>query len=126
MVNGVNPAAFFILPMLGMHPDEIPRFRDCFVVDEEIHVYTRVGGNNRGEGYGEDMLYSHPNYKTTFDDDFDNTFGTYVFSIPDKWKSDFELITSGKGGEVSKEYVDQMIKVYPKLEEKIKEIFRIS
>ncbi len=32
MINGVNPATFFILPMLGKHPDEYPRFRDCLWV----------------------------------------------------------------------------------------------
>jgi len=48
-MNGVNPCVFFILPMLGKHPEEYPRFRDCFVVDEEhpeydncIHIYTRA------------------------------------------------------------------------------------
>lgn len=30
MINGVNQATFYILPMLGKHPDEYPRFRDCF------------------------------------------------------------------------------------------------
>ena len=38
-MNGVNPATFFILPMLGKHPDEFPRFRDCWAgrtsTDEE-------------------------------------------------------------------------------------------
>jgi hypothetical protein len=33
MMNGANPATFFILPMLGeKHPEQYPRFRDCFVV----------------------------------------------------------------------------------------------
>ena len=57
MVNGVKPTTFFVLPMLGKHPDEYPRFRDCFLSDEEhpqyddhIHIYTRTGGGNR-EGY---------------------------------------------------------------------------
>lgn len=31
MINGVNPATFIILPMLGKHPNEYPRFRDCFI-----------------------------------------------------------------------------------------------
>lgn len=31
MLNGVNPCTFLILPMLGKHPDEYPRFRDCFI-----------------------------------------------------------------------------------------------
>lgn len=75
MICGVNPAAFFILPMLGKHPDEYPRFRDCFVSDDEtsIEVLTRVGGGNRG--YGEEELMKHPNFLRTYDWDEDNTYG---------------------------------------------------
>ena len=54
MMFGVNQTCvFFILPMLGRHPDKYPRFRDCFLSDEEhpeydnyIHVYPRVGGQH--------------------------------------------------------------------------------
>ncbi len=55
MINGVNPATFFILPMLGKHPDEYPRFRDCFVGEDQksIEILTRVGGGNRHCGNGE-------------------------------------------------------------------------
>lgn len=53
MLHGVNPATFLILPMLGKHPDEYPRFRDCFITeDDHILILTRVGGPNRDEGYG--------------------------------------------------------------------------
>ena len=68
MINGVQPATFFLLPMLGKHPDEYPRFRDCFVGkqhtdgekdqfgipkqkhgnEELISVYTRVDRENVG------------------------------------------------------------------------------
>lgn len=129
MINGVNPATFYILPLLELgHPDSLPRFRDCFVNNEngdpEIHIYTRVGGGNRDDGFGEDIFYKHPNYKTTFDDDFDNTFGTYTFSVPDKWRKDFDLIASGEGNKASKEYQELLIKTFPKLEEQFKELFK--
>ena len=127
MMNGVNPLSFFLLPMLGdKHPDEYPRFRDVFLNDEEhpeynghIHLYTRVGGGNRGEGYGEEDLYDHPNYVTTFDDSFDCTYATYVFSIPEEWKEDCSKILEGKMEEVSKEYQVQVRKVFPKLKEQL-------
>lgn len=127
MMNGVNQiCVFFIMPMLGKHPDEYPRFRDCFIKDEEhpeydnhIHVYTRVGGGNRGCGYGEDKLSEHPNFVTTFDDSFDSTYGTYVFSVPDEWKDDFEKILSGDLKGVSKEYQLKVREVFPKIEEKL-------
>lgn len=124
MINGVNPAIFFILPMLGeKHPNNYPRFRDCFIDNNEIHVYTRVGGGNRNCGFGEEELQQHPNYLRDFDDEEDSTYATYVFSIPDEFKNDFELITSGKIREISKKYKERLYKVYPKLKETFDKIF---
>lgn len=124
MINGVNPATFFILPMLGeKHPDNYPRFRDCFVDNNEIHVYTRVGGGNRNCEFGEEKLQQHPNYLRDFDDEYDSTYATYVFSIPDEFKNDFDLITSGKIKEISEVYKERLYKVYPKLKETFDKIF---
>ncbi len=130
MVHGVTYATFFILPMLGKHPDEYPRFRDCFTVNEEhpeydhhILVYTRVGGNNRGASYGEEELYKDPNFVTSFDDDFDNTFATYVFKVPDRWKDDFDKILSGKLLDISPEYKVELYRIFPKLKDKFDKIF---
>lgn len=130
LINGVTPATFFILPMLGRHPDQYPRFRDCFMADadhpewdDHIHVYTRVGGGNRGQGYGEEALYADPNYVTTFDDGFDSTFATYVFRVPEKWKADYELFKAGRAKEFSEEYKAELWRVYPKLADKFKAIF---
>lgn len=47
VIFGYNPACIVILPMLGRKEDEYPRFRDCFVEDGKIAIYTRVGGNSR-------------------------------------------------------------------------------
>jgi len=124
MANGTNPATFLILPMLGeKHPDQYPRFRDCFVEGDEIHVYTRVGGGNRDCGYGEEELQAHPNYLRDEDDDFDNTYATYIFSVPEEWKSDFLKIIEGRGKEISKEYKDRLYAVFPKLKETFDEMF---
>ena len=124
MINGVNPATFFILPMLGeKHPDNYPRFRDCFVDNNEIHVYTRVGGGNRNCEFGEEELQQHPNYLRDFDDEYDSTYATYVFSIPDEFKNDFDLITSGKIKEISEAYKERLYKVYPKLKDTFDKIF---
>lgn len=131
MVNGVKPATFFILPMLGeKHPDDYPRFRDCHVQmneqNPEIHVYTRVGGGNRNEGYAEEVLQSHPNFIRDFDDDFDNTYATYCFSVPDEFKSDFNLIIKGKLPEISETYKKRLYAVYPKLKETFDGIFNTT
>ena len=124
MVNGVNPAAFLILPMLGRHASEYPRFRDCFLNEEkQIVVLTRVGGNNRNSGYGEEVLYKDPNFVKTYDDEFDSTYGYYVFNVPEEWKDDFDRLLNGE--KPSARYLDQMCKVYPKLEDKFREQFTL-
>lgn len=118
MINGFNPACIFIMPMLGRKQEEYPRFRDCFVTEENnIAIYTRVGGGNRGCGFGEEELYKDENFLTSYDDDFDSTYATYEFKVPLKWKNDFDLIMRGKQHEVSKEYVRYVKEFYPKLAE---------
>lgn len=121
MLNGVNPCTFIILPMLGKHPDEYPRFRDCFIEEDNIVVLTRVGGSNRNGGFGEEQLYSHPNFVRTYDDDFDSTYGYYVFSVPDEWKDDFNKLMNGE--KPSERYIEQMCKIFPKLEDKLKKLW---
>lgn len=116
MLMGFNPACVVIMPMLGRKQEEYPRFRDCFVTEEgNIAIYTRVGGGNRECGYGEEELYEDENFITTYDDEYDNTYGTYEFKVPEKWKADFDLIINGKGSEVSQEYIDYVKAFYPKL-----------
>ena len=118
MMMGFNPACVVIMPMLGRKQNEYPRFRDCFVTEEgNIAIYTRVGGGNRDCGYGEEELYKDENFITTYDDEHDNTYGTYEFKVPEKWKADFELIMDGKSSEVSQEYINHVKEFYPKLAE---------
>ena len=117
MMFGFNPACVWVMPMLGRKQEEWPRFRDCFVEDGKIAIYTRVGGNNRGCGYGEDALYKDPNFVTSYDDDFDNTYATYVFNVPEKWKADFDKICDGKISSTSTEYQQYIREFYPKLNE---------
>ena len=126
IVNGFNPACVFFLPMLGRKKEEYPRFRDCFIEDGNIAVYTRVGGGNRNCGFGEEELYEDPNYVDTYDDEFDSTYATYLFGVPEKWKADFDLIMDGKLAEVSDEYYRLVCGFYPKLAESgvIRSLFR--
>ena len=142
-INGVNQATFFILPMLGKHPDEYPRFRDCFigrlenaddndqfgipkkkVSDEKvISVYTRVGGGNRGSY--EDQIEEMRNmrgYLEDYDDDFDSTFATFVFNVPEKWEPDFVVLTTGEG-QISNDYKQELKRVFPKLAERLDSMF---
>ena len=122
LLNRVNQSTFYILPMLGVHPENIPRFRDCFVEDRTIIVLTRVGGNNRNCGYGEEKLYEHPNFIKTYDSEEDSTYGFYVFSIPEEWEDDFDKLLRGE--RPSEKYIDQMCNVYPKLKTKFRDFFK--
>lgn len=117
LMNGFNPACFLFMPMLGRKQEDYPRFRDCFLSDDHKHIdiYTRVGGNNRNSGYGEEELYKDENFVETFDDDFDRTYGTYRFKVPDKWLFDFEHILNGELSDVSEEYVSYVKEFYPRL-----------
>ncbi len=122
-INGYNPSCIWIMPMLGRKESEWPRFRDCFVEESEkygylIVIYTRVGGANRNSGYGEEELYKDPLFVETKDSDFDNTFASYKFKVPEKWKADFDLIMNGKIEMTSKEYQNMIREFYPLLNEK--------
>ena len=118
MINGFNPACVLIMPMLGRKQDEYPRFRDCFVTEENnIAIYTRVGGGNRNCGYGEEELYKDENFLTTYDDEYDSTYATYEFKVPEKWKDDFSKILCGDFASVSVEYIEYLKQFYPKLAE---------
>jgi len=131
-IHGVNPSTFFILPMLGKHPDEYPRFRDCFIGDndhpeynERIHVYTRTGGGNRPDYAKENQkMMNHPNYIANFDDDSDCTYASWIFSVPEKWQDDFEKITNGELTKISEEYKSELYRIFPKLIEKFDDIFK--
>ena len=117
MINGFNPSCILFMPMLGRKQEEYPRFRDCFLSDDKEHIiiYTRVGGGNRNQGYGEEELYKDPNFVKTYDDEYDSTYGYYEFNVPEKWKADFNKIIDGQPDKVSDDYVNLLKEFYPKL-----------
>ena len=141
-IFGVNPATVLIAPMLTDERPEsyFPRFRDCYVEDGNIVVYTRVGGGNRSYGthppyacnydegdwdadwdFGENKLYELPTFIRTYDDDFDSTYGYYVFGVPDEWRADFDRVMAGRLGELSDAYVGRIAKCFGADAAKLKE-----
>lgn len=75
------------------------RFRDAWLNSDgmEIHIYTRNGGGNREEyWYVFKILRSHPQYLRDIDDEFDSTYATIVFRVPDKWLKYTQKIAGGK------------------------------
>jgi hypothetical protein len=97
LVFGMNPASNVILATLGLNQADTGRFRDCFVTNGEIAIYTRNGGGNR-ESYQPiiDELAKHPCYLRDEDDDFDSTYATFYFRFPDEYAEELKLIDAGE------------------------------
>lgn len=146
MINGVDQATFFILPMLGKHPDKYPRFRDCFIEHTEqvpggelgvtnesverkdgeyfIYIYTRVGGGNR-EYYDKEIkkLQNNKHYISDKDDDFDCTFATFKFKVPKRFRKDFDIIVEEKPlSTLGNEYKKRIIKMFPKIKDELEKV----
>jgi len=63
LIFGENPASDVLLATLGLSRDDVGRFRDCFVSDGKIVVYTRNGGGNRECWHLDEPEYGNPNCK---------------------------------------------------------------
>lgn len=121
LLFGWNPACVLIAPMLTDENPQtfFPRFRDCYVGDggDTIEIYTRVGGGNR-DAYEDEIeaLRNMPTYIRDYDDDFDDTYATFEFGVPDEWRDDFELVKEYKFDELSDAYVERMQGCFEKLD----------
>lgn len=100
MMFGQNPMSYLLLAALKLTPDDFGRFRDAWIQDGKIAVYTRCGGGNR-EGY-QDMFEAmevHPNYDSDRDDDFDCTYATLFFNFPDEYREPLSKIEEEPSGD---------------------------
>lgn len=81
---GFNPFAGILLSFVGITPDDVPRFRDCYAEDGKIVVYTRTGGGNREEYEGSnDWMTTVAGYVRDEDDDFDCTYAKFYYKPSD-------------------------------------------
>jgi hypothetical protein len=93
MLFGVNELAGILLKIIGMNPNDIPRFRDCFISNGEIVIYTRTGGGNRDEYELEnDRLADNENYLRNEDDSYDCTYANFYYKFPDEYAADLNAI----------------------------------
>lgn len=118
MLFGKNPASRLLLAMLNLAEPDVGRFRDCYLrrgargadapsSDEELYIviYTRNGGGNRDD-YEEvtAALQALPTYVDDYDDDFDCTYASYEFKVPEAFKATAEELASlGASSAVSPE-----------------------
>lgn len=112
MLFGRNPYATILLAMLDLDESKVGRFRDCYTDDggTVITVYTRNGGGNR-EQYQDtiDELAKHPNYLRDYDDDFDCTYASIDFSVPDRFKEAVRHIADQTNTETPRQKWDKML-----------------
>lgn len=88
-MNGIHPTAGHVLEFLGLDTEDCGRFRDAYITsDGVLAVFTRCGGGNH-QDYHEvyAKLATHPNYLRYEYDDFDSTYSTFYFSVPDEYKT---------------------------------------
>ena len=119
LLHGENGFANMLLFLLNTTRDQIPRYRDCYWDGSQIVVYTRTGGGNREyyeskescrENYpeyfrGEDDpprgpwnedLRKLPGYIKDEDDNFDSTYASFYFKVPEEFKQLTENLSAAQ------------------------------
>ena len=93
LMFGKNPRASLLLAVVGLREVDVERFRDVHVDNDgrEIAVYTRTGGGNRTD-YPQLLLLSNPLFVRTEDDEFDSTYATFFFRVPDGMDADVRAL----------------------------------
>jgi hypothetical protein len=88
------------------------RFRDIYLNKEGtiIILFTRNGGGNRESyWYLFDILRQHPNYITDYDDDYDCTYASIEFSVPEEFKKLCKSLVTEEEPKTLKEKTERAI-----------------
>jgi hypothetical protein len=109
LLFGMNPNTDVILAILGLKKNDVERFRDCGFEEKGIWIRTRTGGGNR-EDYPNIKLTTSPYYLSDEDDDFDSTYATYYFEIPDEIKEDVEQFKNIRENGISGKLIQWVLK----------------
>jgi len=89
LLFGMNAQTDLLLAVIGLKQCDIERFRNVGTADEgrKIEVYTRTGGGNRSD-YPNLTMRKLPEWQGSEDDDFDNTYCTDTFAVPEQFVAD--------------------------------------
>lgn len=123
ILHGQSEVVPFIMAVLKKEPLDFGRFRDAWIENGTFAIYTRNGGGNR-EYYMPADIEEWDGYISDKDDDFDNTYATIYFEIPDRYKDFFSMFDSDKSGDDRwQEYFESMKKPDYVPPPEIKELF---
>jgi hypothetical protein len=119
---GENSASDTILATLELTRKDVGRFRDAYVANGEIVIYTRNGGGNREcWNWNKDMedgecdcpgciinyrLPKHPLYIRDEDGEFDSTYATIYFKFPEEYATALAALDSGEPWDPDKRWLD--------------------
>lgn len=93
MLFGMNAQADLLLAVIGLKRCDVERFRDVSTGDgRTIDVYTRTGGGNRSD-YPNLTMRKRPEWQGSEDDDFDSTYCTDTFAVPEQWVQDVAALS---------------------------------
>lgn len=100
LVFGSGESGKGLVKLLGLSPADFGRYRDAWVRQGRICVYTRNGGPNQ-EDYHivDEAMSSHPLFEMAEDDDFDNTYRTYYFRFPPEYAEDLAKLPDEPSGD---------------------------
>lgn len=97
MVHGYHPLVAPLLELLKFDTPEkraeIPRFRDCYLFQNEIRLLTRTSGGNRSDYEEEnEALRQREGFLRDWDDGFDNTFAWWAYKWPEGWDEQLQMM----------------------------------
>ena len=83
LMHGQHQLARVLLDCLSLTQQTVGRFRDAYLSDGMIVVYTRNGGGNR-EDYEAQIsaMQAHPCYVRDEDESHDETYASFYFKVP--------------------------------------------
>lgn len=117
-VFGFNKAVYLLAPMIL--PDNtcgrITSFQDCFLGRDgkSIIISCRLGRFFKYDHMNEMIhLRSRKELQKLEDDSVNPESTFFVYSIPEKWKKDFDLIVKGKLDQISKGYMNKIFSTFP-------------
>lgn len=110
MLFGMNAQSDLLLAVIGLRQNDIERFRDVSHDNgETIAVYTRTGGGNR-EDYPNIAMRKLPAWHGSVDDDYDNTYCTDTFVVPEQWQEDVRNLGDILSNGMRKEFAQHLAK----------------